>query len=142
MSEGSHYMALSSYRESRYRYVNLSIYVLTALVNSLPAQTFSSINSLVEEAYGYKPIIITLFTLFFPIFHPFCAFPANWVLDKFGMKIGCSVGGVFLIAGVWLRTLLEEGQPGWCLAGSILASIGNVFILNSPSILANNWFKP
>ena len=24
----------------------------------------------------------------------------------------------------------------------MLAAVGNIFILNSPSILANNWFKP
>ena len=58
------------------------------------------------------------------------------------MKIGCCIGGVLLVAGVWMRTLLEYQNIFWCLFGSILASIGNVFILNSPSILATNWFKP
>lgn len=110
MGEGSQrgsYQNLDTYRETPYRYANFFIYVLAALVNSLPAQTFSSINTLVQDAYNYDPVVITLFTLFFPIFHPICAFPANWVLDKFGMKIGCCVGGVLLIIGVWMRTLLE-----------------------------------
>ena len=86
--------------------MNFGIYMLAALVNSLPTQTFSSINTLVSENYDYDPILVTLNVLFFPIFHPIFAFPANWILDKLGMKIGCSIGGVLVIAGVWLRTLL------------------------------------
>lgn len=85
---------------------------------------------------------MTLNVLFFPIFHPIFAFPANWILDKFGMKLGCGIGGVLLIAGVWMRTFIEYQNIFWCLTGSVLAAIGNIFVLNSPSILANNWFKP
>lgn len=45
-STGS-YQNLETYRETPYRFINFAIYVLAALVNSLPAQTFSSINTLV-----------------------------------------------------------------------------------------------
>ena len=50
--------------------------------------------------------------------------------------------GILTVSGVWLRTLLADGEVGWCLCGTILASIGSIFILSSPSIIANNWFKP
>jgi FLVCR family feline leukemia virus subgroup C receptor-related protein len=110
-------------------------------VNSLPTQTFSSINSLVTAKFNYNQVLLTLNTLFFPIFHPIFAFPANWILDKYGMKIGCVIGGVLVVAGVWLRTFLQENSILLCLIGSALAAVGNIFILNSSSILANNWFK-
>ena len=45
-------------------------------------------------------------TLMFPVLHPILAFPANWILDRFGMAIGCFSGGVILVAGVWVRTLI------------------------------------
>ena len=128
------------YETSIYRYFNLFIYIFASLGNSLPPQAFSSINSLVEEKFHYRPVIVTLNTLFFPLLHPIMAFPANWILDKYGMKFGCTLGGVILIIGVWLRSLIEYEKPEWCLLGSILAAIGNVFLLNSSSILANNWF--
>lgn len=130
------------YRESSYRFINLGIYLLAALANSIPAQTFSSINSYVEEQYHYEKVTVTLNVLVFPILHPILAFPANWALDRFGMKAGCTLGGAFLIGGVWMRTLLQVDNPFWCLSGSILAAIGNIFILNSASIIAANWFKP
>ena len=82
------------------------IYTLAALVNSLPAQTFSSINSKMSDNYHIDPVLVTLNVLFFPIFHPIFAFPANWILDRFGMKIGCCIGGSLVIAGVWMRTLI------------------------------------
>lgn len=132
---------VSKYQESSYRYVNLAIYILAALVNSLPSQIFASINNLVSKSYNLDPLIVSLFTFVFPILHPICAFPANWILDKCGIKIGCIIGAIFLVSGVWMRTFIRENQPVYCLIGSILAAIGNVFVLNSPSIVANNWFK-
>lgn len=86
--------------------MNFTIYMVAALVNSLPTQTFASINSIVSKNFHYDPIVVTLNVLFFPVFHPIFAFPCNWILDRFGMKIGCSVGGAILLAGVWMRTLI------------------------------------
>lgn len=125
-----------------YRWVNFAVYILAALVNSLPTQTFSSINTLVSDNFHYHSVVVTLNVLFFPIFHPIFAVPANWVLDKFGMKIGCSIGGALLVIGAWMRTLIKDNDPTLCILGSAVAAVGNVFILNSPSILATNWFKP
>lgn len=130
----------AEYQLSPYRYINLLIYLATALGNSLPAQTFSSINSLVEDKYQISAVFVTLNTLLFPIMHPIAAFPSGWILDKFGMKIGCILGGVLVIIGVWLRSFLAVGNPWLCLFGSLLAAFGNVFILNSSAVVAINWF--
>lgn len=56
------------------------------------------------------------------------------------MHISFVVGAIFVSAGVWLRLLLEVGEPFYCLLGSLLAAIGNIFILNTPSKVALNWF--
>lgn len=122
--------------------MNLAIYLIAALVNSLPYQTFSSINTIVSKNFDIEPVVVTLNVLLFSILNPIFSFPVNWILDKYGMKIGCSAGGVLLITGVWLRTLLTEGQVFWCVCGTILSSVGCMFILSSPTILGNNWFKP
>lgn len=45
------------------------------------------------------------------------------------------------MSGVWLRLLLNVGQSVFCLLGSGLAAIGNIFIFNTPSQVALNWFK-
>lgn len=72
--------------------------------------------------------------------HPIAAFPSGWVIDKLGMKIGCCIGGTAVIAGTWLRYTLNVGSPWFCLIGSALSAFGNVFVLNSSSLMAVNWF--
>jgi hypothetical protein len=45
---------MAEYKEVPYRFVNLIIYVIAALVNSLPVHTFSSINTSVQTAFDYS----------------------------------------------------------------------------------------
>lgn len=78
--------------------------------------------------------------LFGPIMHPFMATPCNWMLDKFGVRIGCTFGGVLLCLGAWARTFLQVGNPFWPIVGAILAAMGNVFVLSSPTAFALKWF--
>ena len=66
-----------TYQEVGYRWVVLAVYIVGALVNSLPTQTFSSINSLVEEKFNLSATVVTLNTLVFPVSHPIIAFPAK-----------------------------------------------------------------
>ena len=72
--------------------------------------------------------------------HPIAAFPSGWIIDKFGMKIGCIIGGIMVVIGVWMRYFLDVKAPYVCLTGSLIAAFGNVFVLNSSSLMALNWF--
>lgn len=63
------------------------------------------------------------------------------MINKYGMRISFIIGAVLLVAGVWLRLLLEVGQSVYCLLGSGLAAIGSIFLLNTPSKVALNWFR-
>ena len=58
------------------------------------------------------------------------------------MWVCLRVGAVLVSAGAWVRVFLEVGDPTWCLVGSSLGAIGNIFILNTPSKVAINWFGP
>jgi MFS family permease len=116
-------------------------YILTALVASLPVNTFASLNSIVEKLFNITIVEISLNTLMFPIAHTIFAFPCNWILNKKGIRISYYIAAIFAITGVWLRTLLAPGQPYICLLGSLLSAIGGIFILNTPSRLAITWFK-
>lgn len=83
---------------------------------------------------------MTYNTLVFPLGHPLFAFLCNWVLDTRGIRVGCVLGSLLTIAGVVLRTFIN--QSFWLvIAGSTLCAVGNIFILNSPSKLAANWWS-
>jgi len=57
------------------------------------------------------------------------------------MRVSFFIGAILLVVGVWLRTMLSEGNSLVCLFGSLLAGVGGMFIYNTPSKLAFNWFK-
>lgn len=46
-----------------------------------------------------------------------------------------------LVAGVWLRIFIVHSLVP-VIIGSALASLGNIFIINSPSKFASTWFRP
>lgn len=71
-----------------FRFVNLGIFMLISLVNGLPIHTFTPINSIIIDVFGYSKVAIASNTLMFPISHPVFAFLANWILDKYGLKLG------------------------------------------------------
>lgn len=131
----------TTYREEPYRFVIVIVYFAAAFVNSLPVHTFSSINVVVEEKFDITDTEVTLNALLFTISHPLFSVPCNWVINKYGMRVSFMVGTAFVVAGVWLRLLLEVRQSIFCLLGSGLASIGNIFVLNTPSKVALNWFR-
>jgi MFS family permease len=135
LSEGT------TFKEEGYRWVVLSAYLLAALVNSLPVHTFSSINVLIEGKFRISDTEVTLNALLFTIAHPLFAFPCNYLISQHGMRLSFILGAAFLVLGVWLRLLLEEEQSLYCLLGSALAAVGNIFILNTPSKVALNWFR-
>lgn len=54
----------------------------------MPTHTFTPINSIVSKLYDVDKLLIALNTLIFPISHPILAFLANWVIDKYGLRVG------------------------------------------------------
>jgi MFS family permease len=95
------------YELSPYRYVDLILFVCVAAVNKVTAQTFASINRLVQDRYNYPAELVTFICLLSSITHPFIVTPCNFILDKFGIKIGCSIGGVLVIVGSWTKILMD-----------------------------------
>ena len=62
--------------------------------------------------------------------HPFMTFPANSILDKFGIRRGV-VYGVFLATlGVWLRVLINW-HFYFVFLGMAIAGIARPFIINA-----------
>lgn len=103
-------------------------------------QTFSSINVAVENIFKISATEVTLNALLFNVAHPLFGFPCNWLINRFGMHKCYILGGAFVISGVWLRLLIEESRSTYVLIGSALVAIGNIFIVNTPSKVATNWF--
>lgn len=133
--------ARHQYPQEKYRFVILIVYILAALVNSLPVHTFSSINVLIEDKFHISGTAVTMNALLFTIAHPLFAVPCNWIINRFGMHVSFVAASLLVSGGTWLRLLLEDGQAFYCLIGSFLAAVGNIFVLNTPSKVSMNWFS-
>ena len=127
--------------ESSYRFVILFTYVAASLVNNIPMNTFSSTATIVKNNFDLPPILISLNYLICPISHAIMAFPINWMLTKKGIRFSYYLGAAVMVAGVWLRTTLTEGNPYLCLLGSFMSGGSGLVIMNSASKITLNWFR-
>jgi FLVCR family feline leukemia virus subgroup C receptor-related protein len=72
--------------------------------------------------------------------HPIFTFPAAYVIDTYGTRIGIIVGSLLGILGVSLR-LFVNSSFAWVIIGQVLAGIGRPFILNCQAKISANWFS-
>ena len=72
--------------------------------------------------------------------HPIFTFPASYVIDTYGTRVGITVGSFLGLVGVGLRMLVNRGF-GWVIAGQVIAGIGRPFILNCQAKISANWFS-
>ena len=58
-----------------------------------------------------------------------------------GIRFSYYLAAVVMIAGVWLRISLSEGDPYLCLLGSLLSGGSGLILLSSGSKITLNWFR-
>lgn len=71
--------------------------------------------------------------------HPIFTFPASYVIDTYGTRIGIGIGSILALLGVSLRMLVNKGFF-WVIIGQVIAGIGRPFILNCQAKVSANWF--
>lgn len=72
--------------------------------------------------------------------HPLFTFPASYVIDTYGTRMGISIGTLFALIGVRLRMMVNQGFA-WVIIGQVVAGIGRPFILNCQAKISANWFS-
>ena len=74
----------------KYRFFELTLYCLAIMMNMVCWMSLSPIASTLENAYGVGDVeVASMGFTFMVIFVPF-NFPANWFLDRKGLRIGVS----------------------------------------------------
>jgi fucose permease len=67
--------------------------------------------------------------------------PANYVLDKRGIKFGFLVGNTCYLIGIVLCCCINLDFD-FAMVGYLVFTLGQPFILNVPAELATYWFFP
>jgi len=67
--------------------------------------------------------------------------PANYILDLKGIRFGFLIGISFYLAGIVLACFVNVAF-GFLIAGYLIFTLGQPFILNTPAKIATYWFFP
>ena len=84
-------------RESPYRYVNLILFMSASLVNSVAPSAFTAIAPITSELYGVSVLLVNMNNMIYAIMFPLMVFPSNYIIEKYGLKVGTLFGTLIFI---------------------------------------------
>ena len=132
-------MAQNDFKVYGYRWVVLLAFMAIIAVNQLLWITFAAVTTDAMKFYGVSDLSIGLLSLSFMVVFIFVSFPASWVIDTYGLRVGIGIGAV--LTGVFglVRGLVATNYT-WVLVAQIAIAIGQPFILNAVTTIAARWF--
>jgi len=80
-----------------YRYINWLLFFLAALVNSVPTQLFVGVSPIAKRVFDITEFEVNLVGLFYPFSYILLLIPANYIIDKMGLKLGTLICNYFFI---------------------------------------------
>jgi FLVCR family feline leukemia virus subgroup C receptor-related protein len=113
---------------------------MVQLMTSVLLATLNPIAKYLTEIYDQSSTVVNLGGLLFVLMHPIFTFPAAYVIDTYGSRVGIIIGSIFGIVGISLR-LFVNSSFAWVIIGQVLAGIGRPFILNCQGKISANWFN-
>jgi MFS family permease len=132
-------MEQNSFKVYPYRWVVLLAFMSIVAVNQLLWITFAPITSNAVQYYGVSELSIGLLSLSFMIIYILVSFPASWVIDTYGIRVGVGIGAA--LTGIFglVRGLVASDYK-LVLVAQIVIAIGQPFILNAVTTVAARWF--
>ncbi len=132
-------METTSFKVYKYRWVMLLVYMFIVAVNQMLWITFAPITSDSAQYYHVSDIQIGILSMSFMIVFIVMSFPASWLIDKYGIRVGVGTGAV--LTGVFglLRGLVKDDYS-LLLMAQIGIAVGQPFLLNAITKLAARWF--
>lgn len=121
------------------RYLIVFLFSLAQMMTSVLINTLTPIAKYLETIYAQDPLVVNSGALLFALMHPLFTFPAAYVIDTYGTKMGIRVGSILCLIGTSLRLLVNQSFA-WVIVGQVVAGIGRPFILNCQAKISANWF--
>ncbi|HSA99237.1 MAG TPA: MFS transporter [Anaerolineales bacterium] len=132
-------MSQDSFKVYGYRWVVLLVFMAIVAINQLLWITFAAITSEAMQFYGASDLGIGLLSLSFMVVYIFVSFPASWVIDTYGLRVGVGIGAA--LTGIFgLLRGLGASNYTWVLLAQIGIAIGQPFILNAITTIGARWF--
>ena len=132
-------MEKTNFKVYSYRWVVLLAFMSIIVVNQLLWITFAPITSTAVEYYRVSELSIGLLSLIFMIVYILVSFPASWVIDTYGVRVGVGIGAA--LTGIFgLVRGFVAPDYNLVLIAQIVIAIGQPFLLNAVTTVAARWF--
>lgn len=122
-----------------YRWVVLLAYVIINILMQLQWITFAPITSGAVAFYNVPAIQIDLLSLIFMIVYLFVSFPASYIIDTWGIRIGIGIGAVLMGVFGFMKGFYGDSYNMVVIA-QIGIAVGQPFVLNSITKVGVRWF--
>ena len=132
-------MEQSGFKVYGYRWIVLLAFMGIIALNQLLWITFAAITTDATKFYGVSDLSIGLLSLIFMVVYIFVSFPASWIIDTYGLRVGVGIGAVLTGTFGLVRGLMADNYT-WVLVAQIGIAIGQPFILNAITTIAARWF--
>jgi MFS family permease len=132
-------MAQSQFKVYGYRWVILGAFMAIIAVNQMLWITFAAVTTSAMGFYRVSDLSIGLLSLIFMVVYLFVSFPASWLIDTHGIRLGVGVGAA--LTGIFglMRGMVALNYT-WVLIAQIGIAVGQPFILNAITTIAARWF--
>ena len=123
-----------------YRFVVLGVFMLiNAIVQTLWI-TFAPITGEAAKFYQVTDLEIGFLSMIWMFVYLIVSIPASWIIDKYGSRVGISIGAILTAIFGLMRGYLGTDYSLVMMA-TIGLAIGQPFILNATTTVAAKWFE-
>jgi MFS family permease len=122
-----------------YRWVVLLVYFLVNALMQLQWIIFAPITSEAVKFYNVPAMQIDLLSLIFMVVYIFVSFPASYIIDTWGIRIGIGIGAVLMGVFGFMKGFYGANYDMVVIA-QIGIAIGQPFIMNAVTKVGVRWF--
>ncbi|XP_023346145.1 uncharacterized MFS-type transporter C09D4.1 [Eurytemora carolleeae] len=124
-----------------YRWLILTLFILCSASNAFQWTQLVIITSILEKYYDVSTLYVYWSSMIFMLTYIPLIFPATWLLDKKGLRIGILLGALGTCAGSWIK-VFSTGPDQFFITfiGQTVVAVSQIFVLGIPAELAATWF--
>ena len=122
-----------------YRWIVLLVYFLINALMQIQWIIFAPITSEAVTFYNVPAMQIDLLSLIFMVVYIFISFPASYIIDTWGIRIGIGIGAALMGVFGFMKGLYGASYEMVVIA-QIGIAVGQPFVLNSVTKVGVRWF--
>ena len=127
------------YVQYSYRWVIWVWFMLQKIAFGIAMVGYSAISPVIRDVYGITDLESSFMVLWFTVLYIPVNFPANHIIENYGISLPIRIGAITIVAGSALRLLLHDGFY-LIVAGQWIIAIGLPFCHTLGVKIAAVWF--